>query len=169
MKQDLELLDSVVYKGVDISPHARAMFSYAAQCNHVTEFGTRYGDSGRVFLAAGIKSLVCYDLVDIAAGKALGELAKERGVEFHYLLKDTTRVVIEPTDLLFLDTIHTFEQVQSELRNASHVRKFLIFHDSNEQGVAQAIRDFLKENADWMNTLILEVGVGLTVLRRLRF
>ena len=86
--------------------------------------------------------------------------------------------MIEPTDLLFIDDTHTYEQVDREIRaNAHLVRKFLVFHDTtvhcergddfNAPGLTTAIYEFLARNAkDWMIERIVYDWPGLMVLRR---
>lgn len=165
---DFRLLQSVIDAKVDISEQAQALFDIAVRCDRVTEFGSRYGDSGKVFLAAEVKSLVCYDLVDLCAGKILKEMADSKGIDFQYIIADTSKVQIEPTDLLFLDTVHNVKQILAELQNAAQVGKFLVFHDSNEVEVERAILNFLLDNSDWVFHSRVKEGVGLAVLSRLR-
>ena len=67
---------------------------------------------------------------------------------------------IEPTDLLFIDTIHSAEQLSGELqRYAPNVSRFLIIRgtgnfaeiseDRRQPGLLVALRDFMKANPEW--------------------
>ena len=55
------------------------------------------------------------------------EIAKDNNVEYNFILEDTTKVKIEPTELLFIDTDHTYEHLKKELSlHSSKVSKWII-------------------------------------------
>jgi hypothetical protein len=52
-------------------------------------------------------------------------------VSFSFRQEDTRRANLEPTDLLFIDTYHTRQQLEAELAGAQNkLRQYLIFHDT---------------------------------------
>ena len=98
---------------------------------------------------------------------------------------------IEPTDLLFIDTLHTYTQLSQELKlHASKVKKYIILHDTttygfkpepsdwqtenimenyvyNDKGLWPAVTEFLDSNRSWIVLEKRENNNGLTVLKRI--
>lgn len=102
---------------------------------------------------------------------------------FEFRLGDTTAddFAIEPTDLLFIDTLHVYDQLKKELdRHAACVRQFIIMHDTttfgeigepidgspNARGLWPAIEEFLESHCDWQLRERFTNNNGLTVLSR---
>jgi glycosyltransferase involved in cell wall biosynthesis len=109
--------------------------SYAEQCRHVTEFGVRGVFTTWAFLAARPKKMVSYDIEyngNIEGAKKEAALGK---ISFEFRLENTLETTIEPTDLLFIDTTHTFAHLKAELdRHAGKVGKYILIHDSETYG-----------------------------------
>lgn len=118
---------------------------YAKKCNHITEFGIDQCISTWAFLASNPRKLVSVDIdLHRRASKFVKEfqgtnwwlmsainLAKEEGIVFEVIEGDTTKIDIEETDLLFIDTLHRDYHIRKELeRHQDKVRKYLIFHDT---------------------------------------
>jgi hypothetical protein len=78
------------------------------------------------------------------------------------------KLEIENTDLLFIDTDHTYDQCSKELQMHAHkVRKYLIFHDTNlVKDLNRAISEFIEANKEWKIKEVLTNNNGLTVLER---
>lgn len=163
----------------DISEHFPVLRKYASECSHVTEFGTRGVVSTYALMAAKPKKLLTYDLVPNGHIWTAASVAKENDIEFGFMERDTTAISIEPTDLLFIDTLHTYSQLQRELTlHASNVRKYLIFHDTvsfgykdevgDGPGLMTAIEEFLgTHGSEWVLKERLENNNGLVVLQRI--
>ena len=76
-----------------------------------------------------------------------------RNVALH--VADTRKIVIEETDILLVDSDHTYEQVEAELRlHANKVKKYILFHDTTlygdvsqygGKGIWPAIQELLDE------------------------
>lgn len=114
----------------NIDWHLPTIRKYASFCHHVTEFGVERGWSTSALLASGAKVVRSYDLQRLPEVDVLEEVALLEGIDFQFIREDTSIAWIEPTDLLFIDTEHTFEQVDNELLgNVDQVRRYLIFHD----------------------------------------
>jgi hypothetical protein len=172
---DLLYLDRL--RGHDLSAHMEDLYALARECNTVTEFGTRSGNSLAAFMAARPDRITCYDLDFSKLQKYLfNAAAKELGVELRLIEQDTNLVDIEITDLLLLDSRHTKEQVANELKNAERVQKFIALHDTlryggkgenGASGILEALDAFLNgPGQDWEIKDIDTRQNGLTVLKR---
>lgn len=160
----------------DINQHIPTLYFLASQCNHITELGVRTGVSSTAFLysQAMVKS---YDILLTAEAKALFEMAKQKGRDVElYEQNSLTIENFEETDLLFIDTLHTYSQLIQEL-NLYHkkVRKFIVLHDTElfgetaedqTLGLKYAINEFLDNNRDWAIGMHFTNNNGLTVLIR---
>ena len=154
----------------DINEHISVLKKYADMCEHVTEFGVRSGVSTWAWIASNAKIVRCYDIKNCSVvehQKAADEIKKE----FSFTCVNTIaeRFDIEPTDLLFIDTDHTYKQCSQELRqHAYKVNKFIIFHDTVTYGTElnKAIEEFLEKNNDWMIREKLLNNNGLIVLAK---
>jgi hypothetical protein len=97
-----------------------------------------------------------------------------RNVALH--IADTRKVEIEPTDFLFVDSLHIYEQVQEELRlHADKARKFIGFHDTTSyeingefggKGIWPAIQEFIDTHPEWQLVERRTNNNGLTILKR---
>jgi hypothetical protein len=114
----------------DINEHCPMLYRYAIQCKHITEMGFGSGNSTVAFLDAQPDRLISYDINPVMPlVDAIGAISGRTVFSFHHA--DVLKVDIEPTDLLFIDTRHTFEQLRQELALHSHkVKKWIILHDT---------------------------------------
>lgn len=172
----------------DINEHLDLLRALASKCSHVTEFGMRWGNGSTVaFLAAQPKELISWDIdpYSIVSQQTANLLAIRGRTSFQPRVGDTLVIPqIEPTDLLFIDTLHTWRQLKAELvRHADpvalNVRKYLVFHDSStygmkgedgsEPGLIAVIRWFQKDHAFplWGLKHHLKNNNGLVVLERI--
>jgi predicted RNA-binding protein len=118
--------------------------------------------------------------------------AKEYGINYDFLLADVLNIEIEQTDLLFIDTLHTYNQLNSELKKHNlKVNKFIILHDtetfgykdeliyshasnivknisSSKAGLMNAVNDFLQseDGKNWRIKELFKNNNGLCVLER---
>jgi glycosyltransferase involved in cell wall biosynthesis len=173
-----ELYRDAQNKPSDIREHLETLRRLAAGCDHVTEFGTRWGTSTIAFLNGQPKVLVCYDRECLPVIDILQRAARDAGrTHFVFCQSDVLDVQIEETDLLFIDTWHVYEQLKQELvLHANKVRKYLVFHDTTTygesgetpgyRGLWPAIEEFLQENPHWTLAARLTHNNGLTILER---
>jgi glycosyltransferase involved in cell wall biosynthesis/predicted Zn-dependent protease len=158
----------------DINEHCPTLCALAKECRHVTEMGTRAGVSTTALLYARPEVLVCYDRVKHPEVDLLTALAGRTRLVFHQA--DVLQVVIEETDLLFLDTWHVFEQVQEELRlHGPKARKYIVLHDTatfgeqgetaGHRGLWPAVEEFLVQGKFKVRERFVNNN-GLTVLER---
>ena len=186
----------------DINEHLPTLLRYAQECDHITEMGVRWVVSTYAFVVASPKKIISVDIVDPRkltessshwvqhrCGERLSDIIKHctnNKIDFNFILGDTTKIEIEETDLLFIDTLHEYNQLKTELSlHANKSRKYIIFHDTesfrfreernpdicgkNEKdkiGIWPAILEFLSENPQWEIHEIFTNCNGLTILKR---
>lgn len=168
----------------DINEHMEVLRRLAADCEHVTEFGMRGGVSTLALLAGQPETLISWDIDPraVVSQRCADLLAHSGRTTFQPRVGDTLKITIEPTDMLFIDTLHTARQLKLELeRHAdpveNKVRKYLAFHDTatfgmkgedgSEPGLRAAIRYFQRCHAFPLWELIEDRynNNGLVVLR----
>jgi hypothetical protein len=163
----------------DINEHLPVLKQYAEKCNHITEFGVRWVVSTYAFMMGRPKKLRSYDITPIenhnVSREDLISLAKENDVDFEFIEGDTLQINIEETDLLFIDTWHTYDQLKKELElHNNKVRKYIILHDTttfgkvgegHPVGLWPAVEEFLNINNNWVIEEKLENNNGLTILK----
>lgn len=152
----------------DINEHLPLLRQLASECKHVTEFGLRWANGSTIaFLAAQPKTFVSWDIDATAVvSQRVLELLKIAGhTRFEPRCGDTLKIApIEPTDMLFIDTLHTGKQLWEELKRhvepraqPLQVRKYLVFHDTqtfryagedgSPPGLVDAIHEFQAHHA----------------------
>jgi hypothetical protein len=183
-----ELFRRAVETPSDINEHLDCLRAYASRCAHVTEFGMRWATGSTIaFLAAQPATLVSWDVDPLSVvSQQVANLLAVRGKTSFQPRTGSTLAIgpIEPTDLLFIDTLHTARQLKAELeRHAdpllNHVRKYLVFHDTatfgaqgedgSTPGLRAVVRWFQKEFAFplWQLAADRQNNNGLIVLRRI--
>lgn len=188
----------------DINEHLPTLKRYASECDHVTEMGVRSVVSTYSFAVAKPKKLICIDLhhpkewdniwksygrSDMPSGANrivdIENYCRDNNIYFSFVIGDTTRIEIEETDLLFIDTLHSYTQLKTELSLHSHkVKKYIILHDTESYkytdedsgkigtnskdkiGLLPALEEFLESNSNWKIHEIFVNCNGLTVLKR---
>lgn len=159
----------------DIYQHVPTLRRYAEDCDHVTELGVRTGVSTRALLVAAPAVYRGYDLGP--APPVLQQIAAAAGVDYSHTVGDVLQQDLEPTDLLFIDTLHNEQQLAAELaRHACKARKYILLHDThtfgrrNETGSGgglwAALDPWLAEHAEWQAVVEYRHNHGLTVLRK---
>ncbi len=163
----------------DINEHVPTLRRLAEQCKHVTEFGVRNGISTRAILSAALhgqlERLTSYDKrVTTNVRRELTELA----LCSFYLHEDSSlEIRIDPTDMLFIDTKHTYEQLFNELLSHCHrVKRWIVLHDTelfahNDEfakgegrGLKPAVDEFLRVHLEWFVSEHYPNNNGLTIL-----
>lgn len=170
----------------DIWEHLELLSRLASVCDHVTEFGTRWGVSTTAMLFGRPGAVVSYDIAPCGGVEALSAAAAEAGVAYAFHQADVLSVDIDDTDLLFIDTWHTFDQLTAELaRHAGRARRYIVLHDTSTfgdrgegdggdpagpsvVGLWPAVAAFLRANGHWRLQSYHTHNHGLTVLERTR-
>jgi SAM-dependent methyltransferase len=174
----------------DINEHLPVLRELASACSNVAEFGTRGGVSTTALLMGlrdkvrakgGGGFLKIADIDYAAVGNALAELGpslKGDAVWLQGEVGDTLAgVTVDSCDMLFIDTLHTYDQLITELdMYHDRVDKWIALHDTvtfgakgedgKEPGLRQAVADFLSGHSEWSELRHYENNNGLTVLER---
>ena len=163
----------------DINEHLPTLKKYAEECEHITEMGVRWIVSTYAFLMGKPKRMISYDINPVN-WEWIKDLVKE-DTDFQFIIGDTTKIEIEETDLLFIDTWHVYEQLKVELKlHANKASKYIILHDTTTfefigetitsdvvyEGLWPAIEEFLEENPHWELLERYDNNNGLTILKR---
>src|SRR5690348_9680862 len=124
----------------DINEHLPHLRRLASECGSVTEIGIRDAVStcGLLFgLAESDVETPSYLGIDLNT-PPLGSLiytqrlAEENGVFFKFRQGNDMQIAIEPTDLLFIDTMHTYCHLTYELEKfAPKVNQYIALHDTD--------------------------------------
>jgi len=170
--------DKVCLGPTDINEHIPVLRQYAEKCNHITELGTRFGNSAVAFMAAKPEKFITYDVANNSRIDYLGMIAKDNLLNFEFILGDVLKLEIKETDLLFIDTNHHKEQCEIELKmHADKARKYIIFHDvstfwekgqghESGGGLRYAIEPFMQTHPEWKQIYRRENNNGLLILER---
>ncbi|MBI3466815.1 MAG: glycosyltransferase, partial [Planctomycetes bacterium] len=158
----------------DINEHCTTLYALAQESRQITELGTRRGVSTTALLYAQPDKIACYDKWRYPQVDELQQLAGRTELVFHQA--DVLKVEIEPTDLLFIDTLHVYEQLRDELRlHADKARKYIVLHDTTtfadrgelegSKGIWSAVEEFLAQRTFRLKQRHTHNN-GLTVLER---
>lgn len=178
----------------DINEHLETLLDYGKQCQHITEFGTRWATSSIALALANPIKFITYDIIKHANSeshlKLIESYCKENKILFEFKLADVLSTQMEETDLLFIDTLHTYNQLTLELeKHGDSVRKFIILHDTthfghvdehvynhassiikksnkNKTGLKNAIKDFIEKFSTFEIIEEFTNNNGLTILGR---
>jgi len=163
----------------DINEHLPMLSFLAQQCDHVTEFGVRTGASTLAFLH-GLRGkhdarLRSYDINDnYRVHQTFSSLTKTDWV----FEKNSTLTIpkIDLTDLLFIDTMHNYAQVSRELTlHGDQAQQWIAFHDTEtfgtvgdngDDGINNAIDEFMDFRPEWRIVYQTDRNNGLTVIER---
>ena len=154
----------------DINKHLPVLRNFAKQCAHVTEMGVRTGQSTRALLVEPV-TLRSYDLMLDDNVSKLFTTAQQAGKDVKYIEGNTLQIEIEETDLLFIDTEHTYTQLAAELELHHHkVRKYIAFHDTDKPYAGEllpAIIEFMIRHPGWEFCYHSKECHGFTVIKRI--
>jgi hypothetical protein len=175
----MNLIDYYKEHTPDIREHLDTLTEYAKKCDHITEFGFRFGASFCALLLGSPKKLITYDInMPRTAVSYFRDL--KPSTEMVFIESSTLIVDIEETDFLFIDSLHTYTQLKKELElHGNKARKYLAFHDTAEYsygrksedgttpGLMDVVEEFLDENNHWVLEKHFENNNGLTILKRI--
>ena len=173
-----------IYEGMcntpsDINEHLPTLKRYAEECEHITEMGVRWVVSTYALLMGKPTKMISYDINSIH-WDVIRDMVKE-DTDFSFQCANTLDLEIEETDLLFIDTLHNYNQLKGELKlHGNKSKKYIIFHDTtsfewigesyegkvDEKGLWYAIEEFLEENSHWELHERFTNNNGLTILKR---
>lgn len=166
-----------------ICEHLPTLRSYATTCDSVAEFGVDIGQSTTAFLMAGPKVLWSFDVcvhqefIDYFEQMPPFVCQTGRTTWINSLADSRTLTLLQPVDLLLIDSAHYYEQTLAELtRHHGSVRRWIALHDSvsygrdgegGKVGIMPAIREFLDTwSYCWREKIHYENCNGLLILER---
>jgi hypothetical protein len=162
--------------GTDMYEHLPWVSEIASECKHVTELGVGWGESTRAFLKHNIE-LHSYEFAPWPEIYKLFDDAKKSGRNVTLHVEDTRQTQIAETELMLVDSYHSYEQVKAELDlHASKVSKYIFFHDTTlnefvgsggEQGIWPAIQEFLDSHPEWQIVERKTNCNGMTLIKRI--
>lgn len=197
--------NNLVHTPGDINEHMPVLRILSTECAHITELGIRSVVGSWAFAMgaidrarAGLKTrLVQGDIWRQDAVTNFENHMKQckSYIDWEFKEGDDLKVQFEETDLLFIDTWHSFRQLYQELNKLSPLaRKFIVLHDTDgwgcvdeggeghggkpldeglfqnvpkEKGLWPSVEMFVKQNSDtWMLRMRATNDNGLTVLQR---
>jgi hypothetical protein len=173
-----EIYDRLCNTPSDINEHLPTLAKYASECDHITEMGVRYIVSTYALLMGMPKRMISYD-IHLCNWEPVRDLVKDT-TDFSFAIGNTLEIEIEPTELLFIDTLHNYAQLKKELElHANKVSKYIIFHDTTsfenvgesysgkpEGGIWPAIQEFVKANPQWTIKERFTNNNGLTIIKK---
>ena len=184
----------------DINEHIPVLRDLASECSSVVEIGIRdmvsswgilqglsesYGDN---------RSYTGIDIFSPPQSKLelANTLTESLGISFQFMQADDMTIDLMPTDMLFIDSLHTYCHLTYELETFSpKIRKFIAMHDTsapwghqddsdyrgnyseypseidrNKRGLWPAVQDFLANHPEWQLRERRLNNHGLTILER---
>jgi hypothetical protein len=179
MNQLQQTYEELCNRPSDINEHLPTLKKYADECEHITEMGVRWVVSTYALLMGNPKKLISYDINPINS-EPIQQMVKDT-TDFEFRVANTLDLEIEETDLLFIDTLHNYNQLNGELSlHGNKAKKYIIFHDTtafewigespegkvDEKGLWPAIEEFLENNKNWVLHERFTNNNGLTILKR---
>jgi hypothetical protein len=183
----------------DINEHVPVLKSLAKECNSVIEMGVRSMVSSWGILQglsenpSSLRSYLGIDInrPSIESFELAKRLAQDCGIAFDFWQANNMTIDIESTDLLFIDTYHTYLHLTYELEKFSpKVNKYIAMHDTSwpygdmdegpcgndsiypqefdrtKRGLWNAVVDFLERHPEWTLYERRFNNHGFTILKR---
>lgn len=184
----------------DIYEHIPVLRSLASECSSVVEMGLRNMVSSWGILkglSESKSSSRSYVGIDINSPplpilNLAKELSQKNKISFVFCQGDNKDIDINPTEMLFIDTLHVYFQLAYELEKFSpKVSKYIALHDTGDtdsyedpypfygdrniypglcdpskRGMWQAVLDFLERHPEWVLQERRTNNYGFTVLKR---
>ena len=165
----------------DINEHMSVLRNLSTECETIVEFGVRNVVSTFAFAVTKPTKLTCVDIVKSLNVEPFLNLCRLEGINAEFYQSDSRTFEFDYADLIFIDTLHTYNQLKAELLHfGNKSRKYLVFHDtitygntdeeitdnSLKTGIVPAIKEFLCDNTHWSELATYPNNNGLTVLVR---
>jgi hypothetical protein len=161
----------------DINEHLPTLAEYAGRCEHVTEMGVRNAVSTTALIWGQPARLHCYDLKPYNEWRALPAMRGRTHLTLD--IADVRKITIAPTEMLFIDTWHTYQQLSLELKlHAGKVSRYIVLHDTESFGAVgedkeapglwRAVLEFVAEGFFRVASHFSNCN-GLTILERVKW
>ena len=192
--------DTACREPTPMHEHVPVLRRLAARCSSVVEIGLydMVSSWGILYgLAESRASERSYVGIDIRSPQesilaSAQDIAEKCGISFKFIQADDMEIDIEPADLLFIDSLHTYSHLSYELEKFSpKINRFIAMHDTSDpwgsrdddaytgdyseypsevdtskRGLWNAVTDFLAKHPEWELYERRLNGYGFTILRR---
>jgi hypothetical protein len=191
MEKILEKYNQHKITDSDINEHLETLYNLGKECSHITEMGVRWVSSTWPLVYSNPKKMISYDILKNPNITEVISLCNEYSINYSFEEKDVLQLEIEPTELLFIDTLHTYNQLTKELEiHSNKVSKYIVLHDTEhfgrkdeviyepasnviketsptKEGLMTAVEDFLltELGQSWELFRVYKNNNGLTVLK----
>jgi GT2 family glycosyltransferase len=169
-----ERFEEIKKNSSDINELVEDIFNHTKGCNIAVSLGIMKGDAAFALL------LGCQHHISIdsnASRDTLNFLNDYFGSKSSSIIQNTYDPIdLEEFDVLFVDSAHTADCVEKELKtHAYKVNKFIIFHDTHTfgdvgedggEGIKKPIYDFLSNNQEWKIIYEANNNNGLIILAK---
>ena len=184
----------------NINEHLNELRSLAKECSSVVEIGLEAMVSSwgilmglsenqsitRSYLGIDLQSPPIHTL------SLASQLAEANSISFNFLQANDMDIDIPPTEMLFIDSMHTYCHLTYELEKFSpQVRKYIAMHDTSapwgnmdepyegdyseyplgysrtKHGLWPAVEDFLQQHPEWKLLKRYYNNHGFTILKRI--
>jgi hypothetical protein len=157
----------------DINEHLEAIRDITKECSSVVEMGVRTCVSTWAFVE-GLQNGGTLISIDIKHPSAYGgditiveEACRNKGINFTFMLGDSLVIDIPKVDLLFIDTLHTYEQLKGEFaRHTKKAQKYIVLHDTTSCPEMWVAVEELLEAKEWKIKIRYTHNNGLTILSK---
>lgn len=120
--------------------HMYCLSQHAGGCEHVVEIGVYDCTSTWALLAGHPKRMTSYDIDRRVEVDDVEKAAAGSTTNFQFIKASSLDVTIDETDLLFIDSFHSYPQLKRELaRHGSKATKYIILHDTTTFGEVDQI------------------------------
>lgn len=142
-------------------------------CDSYTEFGINQGATLAAALLDRPKTVHAYDIRlgwYTEAAHLFTEYAVEHGIDYGVTESDTADCIIDPVDVLYIDSLHEHDHLVKELAiHGDRVNRFIIIHDTHSYPeLKMAVLEYVDNNKDWSVISECNVNVGFMTIGRLR-
>ena len=186
---------------LDINEPIQLLCKYAKACSSVVEIGNKEIAAAKCILQGLSESsfkrrsyLKIYSVYPPSKQTDfIKEKAKKRGINFTFWQANDFLIVLEPTDMLYIDSLHTYCHLTYQLETfSSQVRRYICLHgtsgpwcdqeenayqgnydeypfsyDRKKKGLWPAVLDFLANHPEWVLVERSTKNEGCAVLQRL--
>jgi len=140
-------------------------------CYSYTEFGINQGATLAAAMLENPKTVRAYDIRFgwyTQAADLFGQYAAEHSIDYEATECDTLDCVIDPVDVLYIDTLHKYDHLSKELAiHGDKVSRFIVFHDTLAQPeLKRAVRQYVGTDNRWNIVAECDINVGFMTIEK---
>jgi len=142
-----------------------------AECDSYTELGVNQGATLAAAMLKNPKKVRAYDIKLDPYNHArhlFNQYAVDHSIDYTIYESDTLSCILDPVDLLYIDTLHRYEHLTKELaRHGDKATKYIIFHDTAaQQGLKKAVQEYVTAHSEWTIVNDCTINVGFMTIKR---